>query len=298
MTLDFVINILRDVIERTRLTTLKDVAADYKHDQSPVTETDALVETIVAEHLRRELGEFLLVGEESSGMNLPTIGEIRRAPLLVTIDGIDGTTEFVRHVNHGDPNPLWLLAMTAVYRRDSVGRFEPLLSFAYQAHVDCLFALVDGRAVLVDQPLSHAKVHRFDLVQLPTDRPRGSLDVYLPKPECPHAIKPGLCTQEGPSGYNMASLLASCATGRALIGTQPVNFTTFHYNLWDFALWPILQAVGFSTVDFEDHDQRCLRLQPELWGQDDARPGKIVRPLVIAPPQLLPQLTGVMTRRR
>src|SRR6266567_2955718 len=106
LTLDFVIGILRDVVERTGLTTLKNIAAEHKQDQSPVTETDALVETIVAEHLRTELGDdFLLVGEESSGLNLPTIGEIRRAPLLVTIDGIDGTTEFVRHVNHGDPNP-------------------------------------------------------------------------------------------------------------------------------------------------------------------------------------------------
>ena len=47
---------------------------------------------------------------------------MRDAPMLVMIDGVDGTTEFVRHVNEGDLNPLWTLALTAVYRRNASGR--------------------------------------------------------------------------------------------------------------------------------------------------------------------------------
>lgn len=292
------IRIIRDVVERTGLSQLSNVAAEHKDDQSPVTEVDALIETIVAEHLRREFGsDFLLVGEETSCGEVPMIGEMRRAPLLVTIDGIDGTTEFVQHVNQGKPNPQWLVALTAVYRRDPAGSFEPLLSFAYQPHAECLFAFCDGQAALIERPLSDCLTYSFDIERLPKDKPRGSIDVYLPKPECAFAIKSEICSQFGPSAYNMASLLASCAVGRAPTHNVPVNFTTFHYNLWDFGLWPMLQAVGIVTADYENIGRRYDELRLDLWGGDDVRPAKIQRPLVIAPPDLLSQLAGALILR-
>ena len=292
------IRIIRDVVERTGLSRLANIAAEYKEDASPVTAVDALVESIVAEHLRREFGdEFLLVGEETSSTLVPTIGEMRRAPLLVMIDGIDGTTEFVQHVNEGRHNPQWTLALTAVYQRESSGRFKPLLSFAYQPHSDCLFAYCDGQAVLIEHPLGEAREFTFDLSLAPRDQPRGTIDVYLPKPECPHAMKAEYTSQFGPSGYNMASLLASCAVGRPPTHNLPVNFTTFHYNLWDFGLWPLLNAIGFATADYENVGQTYSELRLDLWGEDHVRPTKIVRPLLIAPPDLLPQLAGALTLR-
>ena len=292
------IRIIRDVVERTGLSQLASIVAEHKEDQSPVTEVDALVETIVAEHLRSEFGnEFLLVGEETSCGQVPTIGELRRAPLLVTIDGIDGTTEFVQHVNQRKPNPQWLTALTAVYRREAAGRFTPALSFAYQPHSDCLFAYCDGQAALIEHPLTDARQFVFDLALAPRDKPRGTIDVYLPKPECAYTIKPELCSQFGPSAYNMASLLTSCAVGRAPTHNAPVNFTTFHYNLWDFGLWPMLQAIGFATADYQNVGQNYDELRLEVWGGDHVRPSKILRPLVIAPPDLLPQLAGALTLR-
>jgi hypothetical protein len=299
MDLSLPIRIIRDVVERTGLSSLANIAAEYKEDQSPVTAVDALVESIVAEHLRRELGnEFLLVGEETSSTLVPTIGEMRAAPLLVMIDGIDGTTEFVQHVNQGKHNPQWMLALTAVYQRDASGRFKPLLSFAYQGHSDCLFAYCDGQAVLIEHPLTEARQFTFDIAVAPRDKPRGTIDVYLPKPECPHAMKAEYISQLGPSGYNMASLLASCVVGRPPTHNVPVNFTTFHYNLWDFGLWPMLHAIGFATADYQD--TRCMYdvLRLELWGADEVRPTKILRPVMIAPPDLMPQLAGALTLRR
>jgi 3'-phosphoadenosine 5'-phosphosulfate (PAPS) 3'-phosphatase len=292
------IRIIRDVVERTGLSQLANIAAEYKEDQSPVTAVDALVESIVAEHLRRELGnDFLLVGEETSSTLVPTIGEMRAAPLLMMIDGIDGTTEFVQHVNQGKHNPQWTLALTAVYEREAAGRFRPLLSFAYQGHSDCLFAYCDGQAVLIERPLAEARQCAFDISISPRDKPRGSIDVYLPKPECPHAMKEEFASQYGPSGYNMASLLASCAVGRPPTHNVPVNFTTFHYNLWDFGLWPMLNALGFATADYQDLGRTYDELRLELWGADHVRPTKILRPLVIAPPDVLPQLAGALTLR-
>lgn len=299
MDISLPIRIIRDVVHRTRLTTLANIAAERKEDRSPVTQIDSLVETIVAEHLRSEFGtELLILGEESSEFNPPSVGEIRRARLLMTIDGIDGTTEFVRHVNGGDKNPLWLVAMTAVYRCDeATNRLVPLLSFAYQPHADCLYVYVAGQALLIDDPLRAARTSTFDISLLPSDRPRGSLDVYLPKPECPHAIAPGFCTQQGPSGYNMVSLLESCAVGRQPRHTEPVNFTSFHYNLWDFSLWPILNAVGFATADYEHLHQSYSELRPDLWGEDNAPPGKVLRPLMLASPTIMPKLQGLLTCR-
>lgn len=294
-----VIRIIRDVVERTGLATLANIAAEHKEDRSPVTAVDALVESIVAEHLRREFGdEFLLVGEETSSSLVPTIGEMRRAPVLVMIDGIDGTTEFVQHVNEGKQNPHWMVALTAVYRRDPSGGFEPVLSFAYQPHSDCLFAYCGGKAMLIEHPLAAAQTYSFDMRLSPQAEPRGSIDVYLPKPECEYAIQPEFCSQFGPSGYNMASLLASCAVGRPPTHNVPVNFTSFHYNLWDFGLWPLLNAVGFATADYENVEQTYSELRLDLWGEDDVRPTKILRPLLIAPPDLLPQLAGALTLRR
>lgn len=293
------IRIIRDVVERTGLAKLANIAAEYKEDQSPVTEVDALVESIVAEHLRREFGgHFLLVGEETSSTLVPTIGEMRRARLLMMIDGIDGTTEFVQHVNQGKHNPQWTLALTAVYQREASGRFKPLLSFAYQVHSDCLFAYCNGQAVLIEHPLTAARQFTFDIALAPRDQPRGSIDVYLPKPECPHAMKAEFTSQFGPSGYNMASLLASCAVGRPPTHNVPVNFTTFHYNLWDFGLWPMLNAIGFATADYDDVGRTYEELRLDLWGADDVRPTKILRPLIIAWPDLLPQLSGALTLRR
>lgn len=292
------IRIVRDVVERTGLATLANIAAEHKEDQSPVTAVDALVETIVAEHLRRDFGEeFLLVGEETSSSLVPTIGEMRRATMLVMIDGIDGTTEFVQHVNQGQHNPQWTLALTAVYRRESSGSFTPVLSFAYQPHSDCLFAYCDGQAVLVERPLTEARQFSFDINLLVRDKPQGSIDVYLPKPECPHAMKAEFTSQFGPSGYNMASLLASCAAGRPPTHNVPVNFTTFHYNLWDFGLWPLLNAIGFATTDYADIGRRYHELRLDLWGDDDVRPTKVLRPLLIAPPEMLTQLAGALTLR-
>src|SRR4029079_582392 len=109
---------------------------------------------------------------------------------------------------------------------------ETLLSFAYQPHSDCLFAFVGGQAALIERPLTDARTYSFDISLLPCDQPRGSIDVYLPKPECAYAIAADLCSQFGPSGYNMASLLASCIVGRDPTHNAPVNFTSFHYNLW------------------------------------------------------------------
>jgi hypothetical protein len=292
------IRIIRDVVERTGLATLANVAAEHKEDRSPVTAVDALVESIVAEHLRREFGDdLLLVGEETSSSLVPTIGEMRRAPMLVMIDGIDGTTEFVQHVNEGRQNPQWMVALTAVYHRDQSGSFEPVLSFAYQPHSDCLFAYCGGKAVLIERPLSDAHTYLFDMGLSPRDKPLGSIDVYLPKPECEYTIKPNCCSQFGPSGYNMASLLASCAVGRPATHNVPVNFTSFHYNLWDFGLWPMLNAIGFATADYEDIGRTYNELRLDLWGADNDRPTKILRPLLIAPPDILPQLTGVLTLR-
>lgn len=298
MDLSLPIRIIREVLDRTGLATLSKILAEHKDDQSPVTAIDAQVESIVAEHLRRELGtEFLLVGEETSAALVPTIGEMRRAPLLVMIDGIDGTTEFVQHVNLGQRNALWTVALTAVYRREACGRFTPLLAFAYQPHSDCLFAYCQGQAVLVERPLADARTFSFEIARLPRDQPRGSIDVYLPKPECPFAIAPELSAQFGPSGYNFASLLASCASGFSPAHTATVNFTSFHYNLWDFGLWPLVHAVGFATADYEDPRQTYDELRLELWGDDDVRPTKILRPLLIAPPELLPRLAGALRLR-
>ena len=126
-----------------------------KPDGSLVTDIDPLIERIVLEHLLGELGGSpMIVREEASAGEAATVARIAEAETLVTIDGIDGTGRFIDHFNSRAPNPQWLVALTAVYRRDAAtGWFVPELAFAYQPATDCLFALVEGQAQVVENPL-------------------------------------------------------------------------------------------------------------------------------------------------
>lgn len=91
-----------------------------------------------------------------------------------------------------------------------------------------------------------------------TDEIRGSIDIYLDKAECPHAIADAYVHQKGPSGFNMISLLAACHPD--LGQHPPVNFTSFHYQIWDFGLWSLLNAAGFSTADYQRIEHRFSAL--------------------------------------
>ena len=295
MDISLVIKIIRDVINCTQLNSLSSTKASQKDDGTQVTDIDPLVERIVLDRLLEFLPKnTVIIGEETSANCLPSIQEIRNAPTIVTIDGIDGTEYFINHYNDDEENDKWLIALTAVYERNlATGQFEPLLAFAFQPGLERLFCYAEGVATCILDPLSNPTEYSLSVDYINTDHVRGSIDVYLDREQCPHAIADSWIYQKGPSGFNMASLLSSCNPNIAKI--PHVNFTSFHYMVWDFGLWPILKAAGFVTADYEKVSRRYIALDLNWFGQSDEPLGKIARPVLIAPEQLMGSLAGVLT---
>lgn len=230
MDLSLPIRITRDVVNRCGLRQLTSVYHAEKHDGSRVTDIDPLIEQIVLGHVKYELGTTpVVVREEATKLHIPTVREISRADFLLTVDGVDGTGRFISHFNQREENAQWLVAMTALYQRNpATGNFRPIVSFAYQPTTDCLFALTEGRPVLVEDPLGTARLFELDANQLDVTVPRGTIDVYLKADECPHTITENTALQWGPSGFNAVSILSCCAVDRAPTHTEKVNFTSFH----------------------------------------------------------------------
>jgi fructose-1,6-bisphosphatase/inositol monophosphatase family enzyme len=282
MDLAFVIGTIRDVWNRSGIASLNGVFAEHKADGSLMTDIDPLIEEIVLDRLSKDInvGDTAVVREEAEGA---AIGVIKNSATLVTIDGIDGTGDFVRHFNHRELNSKWLLAMTAVYERNNLGLYVPKLAFAFQPSEDRLFATVDGEAFQIDQPLGRPVAVRLDARNLSQHPKKGSLDVYLEKAACPHYVLPELVSQNGPSGFNLASLAAAC-TKRVLDGTNSINFTTFHYNVWDFALWPVLRNAGVITARKTGAGlQQVNELDLNWFGADGNIPGKCENtPLILS----------------
>jgi hypothetical protein len=298
MDLSLPIRIIRDVTNRCGGFSSRGIFAEQKQDGSWLTDIDPLVEHIVVEHLREELGDkAVFVREEAPQHQRKTVGEICEAEILVTIDGIDGTGRFIRQMNQGISGATWLVAMTAVYRRNSeTGNFRPILAFAYQPTCDTLFALVDAHAMIVENPLRQPDVSLLNAEHLQSDSPKLIVDSYLTKATCPHRLTIPY-VDKGPGGFAFASLLQSCRAEPNLEFFQSVNCLSFHYMIWDFGLWPVLTAAGLQTVDFEDFQTVHGELNPRLFGQMDEVPGKILRPLIIAPEKALPSLVGAILPR-
>jgi hypothetical protein len=297
MDISFCIKIIRDVIAHTQLNALISINTSLKADGTKVTNIDSFVEQIVLDHLLEFLPEHtVFIGEETSADHLLSIHEIGEASTIVTIDGIDGTDYFIQHCQDRQANDKWLIALTAIYQRNlDTGLFDPILAFAFQPQSDRLFCYAEESATCIVHPLSNPIEYALNVDHVNTDGIRGSIDIYLDKAQCPHAIADSSVYQKGPSGFNMVSLLSACNPNIA--ENSEVNFTSFHYALWDFGLWPILKAAGFATTDYEHLKNRFSALDLHWFGQPDAVLGKITRPLLIAPDKLMASLAGVITHK-
>ncbi len=285
--LSLAIRTTRDIYNRCRFDSLTGVyAKKKKSDGSTVTDIDPLVEHIVLEHLFKVIPEAdaAVVREEASTESDP-IEEIKKQKYLVTVDGIDGTGDFIRHFNRDESNPKWLVGMTAVYKRKKDGTFRPKFAFALQPSEKRLFVFAKKKSLLVADPLGNAKLYPLHVENVSDSPMNGSIDVFLDKPEChwelrPHSVK----YQTGPSGFNTASLAAASAPFEAHAGSSKINFTTFHYKLWDFGLWPVLKGAGFNTAQKGVNGLNAVTSLDLNWfGDDDKPPGKCNdTPLVIS----------------
>ncbi len=274
-----------EICRRCDFGNLRAVASEAKEDNSPVTQIDGMIEGIVIEHLAPLLPNCAWVREEEDGRR-QTIRELKAAEYLVTIDGIDGTSDFLRHINAREPNSRWLAGLTAVYRRNGAGRFDPVLSFALQVNENRLFVAAGGEALLVWAPLGNARAYKLSADNVSSSLMRGSIDVFLDKPGRLFKLREqGLAAQRGPSGFNFASLASACAPPEAEAGCTEINFTTFHYNVWDLGLWPVLQEAGIKTA-IRRPDGQCMpvtALDLDWFGLDHELPGKCAAtPLVLS----------------
>lgn len=216
--------------------------------------------------------------------------------MIVTIDGIDGTDYFIQHCQDQTENDKWLAALTVVYRHNlGTGLFDPVFAFAFQPQTDRLFCYAQETVTCIVQPLSNPTEYRLNVDQVNTDEICDSIDIYLDKAECPHTIADSYIHQKDPSGFNMASLLATC---HPEIGQYPpVNFTSFHYSICDFGLWPLLNTARFSTADYQQIEQWFSALDLQWFDHVDQRLGKMTRPVLTAPDTLMPSLAGMITDR-
>lgn len=114
----------------------KPVAVEVKGDQSPVTEADRAVETLLRERLRAAFPGHAILGEEFG------IEGASDAPVWV-VDPIDGTRSFITGW------PIWGTLMSmALAGRSSLGVLHmPALGESWVAHAggDCLFYAADGQ---------------------------------------------------------------------------------------------------------------------------------------------------------
>lgn len=274
------IRIIRDVYNRCGFAALTGVYAEKKEDSSLVTDIDPLVEHIILEHLAKtSIGKddlFSCVREEAKDTSA-TIRTIKTKPYLVTIDGIDGTGDFVRHFNRCEPNSKWLVGLTAIYQRDDNGLYTPVFAFALQPNEDRMFVAADGKALLIKNPLRMPSTFHLNAVNDPDAPDFASIDVFLDKPKakCKWQLSDeSMRLQSGPSGFNTASLAASAAPFEAFAGSDKITFTTFHYKLWDLGLWPVLNAAGIQTVlKGTDALQLVSKLDLNWFGPDEKVPG-------------------------
>ncbi|WP_372719366.1 inositol monophosphatase family protein [Novipirellula sp.] len=275
------IRIIRDVYNRCGFSSLSGVYAEKKGDSSPVTDIDPLVEHIILGHLEAtSIGDkFACVREEATG-DLDTIEKIKEKEYLATIDGIDGTGDFIRHFNRNERNPKWLVGLTAIYKKDGDGLYVPIFAFALQPFENRLFVMChegdQDKAYLIKQPLGLTQIFELNADNIANGPDIGSIDVFLDKPDCQWQLNDqSLKGQTGPSGFNTASLAAAAAPFHAFAGSDKLTFTTFHYKLWDFGLWPVLQAAGIKTLLKEPDGIKLVnKLNLNWFGQDDNTPGK------------------------
>lgn len=269
MNASLAVRIIRDIYNRVGLQDLRGVLAERKADGSTVTDIDPLIEHIVLEHLTQslDLSDTAVVREESDSAY--KISDVKKKRRLLTIDGIDGTGDFIRHYNESNLNSKWLIAMTAMYEMVDNGKHKPMFAFAFQPHENRLFLATSDESLLILHPLERPVVHRLTAKNITAMPRQGSVDVYLKKDECKFTMDDKVVAQTGPSGFNFASLAASCIRQK-LDGSKSINFTTFHYKLWDFGLWPVLHNAGITTiVRHADKKKKVTELDLNWFAADD-----------------------------
>jgi hypothetical protein len=294
MTFSRIMAIMRHVIERCGLRSLSPVSVSTKADGSPVTELDGLIERLVQDELLKTFGQnsVAVVTEEQEGSDVLSIREIAGCEVLVTIDGIDGTADFIRHAQ-GHHNSLWMAAVTAVYWRGPGSMFTPLLAFGYQPNEDRLFASTDGISQVIDGLCGQTRERILKCPNRGWPEPIGSIDFFAVRPECQWTVPQNLIGQLGHSAYNMASIALACSTDLNVAFQQP-NFTTFHYKIWDYGLWPILHAAGFVTL----HEGiRVIGTNPSWFGDADSPPGRILAPVLICHADNIRRITEAIRRQ-
>ena len=103
-----------------------DIAVHYKGARNHVTDTDSQVQALLTDRLREAVPEARFFCEEDNSQDHLDAEE------LFIIDPIDGTTNFVHHLNHS--------CISIAYMR----RGEVLLGAIYNPFVDEMFTAVKG----------------------------------------------------------------------------------------------------------------------------------------------------------
>lgn len=240
--------IVREVVNECNFTDPARLAVESKSDSTLVTDLDPRVEEIVIRHVAERFGNgFLVVAEETSREKLPSIDEAVGAQMILTVDGIDGTGDFVRHVVRGEENQKWLVGMTCLMQQfGESGCFRPVLAFAYRPPTEELFLFENDKSLIVKRAFK-ADEHWDELQVRTGNQPRGTLDVAIKKPDANYVVvDESIVSQYGPSGYNMAEL-ATSARDRT---KDAPNFTMFQYKAWDFGLWPVLSCAGYEFASY------------------------------------------------
>lgn len=137
--LSFALDLARDAGAIMRQNFVLGMKREWKHDATPLTETDTKIHELVAAKIARELPDHALMSEE--GENTDT-----NAEYVWICDPVDGTHNF----SHGIPCATFILAL--------VKNGEPILGVINDPFMDRLFYAEKGKgAFMNDKSISVSK---------------------------------------------------------------------------------------------------------------------------------------------
>lgn len=127
---NFAISIAKEAGEIIRKNFTLGMKKEWKEDQSPVTETDYRINTILIEQVQKEFPDYGVLGEEESYNE--------KAVNLWVCDPVDGTVPF----SHGIPICTFSLAL--------VKNGEPVLGVVYEPFMDQMYCAEKSKGAFLN----------------------------------------------------------------------------------------------------------------------------------------------------
>lgn len=202
---------------------------EWKSDNTPVTETDLKVNSMLIEEVKAKFPTHRVKGEEESNM----VGD---SPYVWVCDPVDGTIPFT----HGIPTSTFSLAL--------VHDGKPILGVVYDPFQDRLFTAYKGEGAYINgKPIRVSKIDKLkDVV--------GAYEMFKRAKYNAHALQEKLTMEEDTILFRLCSIIYPSM----LVAAGELGFSIFpHSTAHDAATVKIIvEEAGGKVTDIFGEDQR------------------------------------------